>query len=198
MPAADLVPNEISFNASISACEKGGEWQLALSLLAQMPAAGVVPSEISSSAGIAACGAARQWRMALSLFSCMLSNGQTPDRESYTQILDAVCTERLSFGLFRQALQEETWPNMLRGRGALLDLHDHSGGSAMLAVLWWLAEIVPWKMARGKHHPSFGIITGGGKSRASWQTTDVRASVLRLLARCGIPCKVHPRNQGLV
>ncbi|CAE7378453.1 unnamed protein product, partial [Symbiodinium pilosum] len=153
---------------------------------------------ISFSAGIMACGTARQWRMALALFSCVVSNGQTPSRESYAQVLDAVFTEKLSFGLFRQALKDQAWPNMLRSGGTQLDVHFHSSGSAMLAVLCWLAEIVLRKVAAGQSLTSFEIITGWGKSRESWQTSDVRASVLNLLDRCGILCKVHPSNQGLL
>ncbi|CAE7286311.1 unnamed protein product [Symbiodinium pilosum] len=111
MPAARVIADEISFSAGISACEKGGEWQMALFWLSQMPAARVIANEISFSAGITACGGARQWRSALALFSGIVSNGQTPSQESYAQVLDAVFTERLSFGLFREAREDQAWPN---------------------------------------------------------------------------------------
>ena len=198
MPAARVIPNVLSLNAGISACEKGGEWQMALCLLAQMPAATVIPNAISFNAGIQACGTARQWRMALSVFSCLVSNGQTPDCNSYTQVLDAVYPERLGFRIFRKALEGQAWPNMLCSGGTHLDLHHHSSGSAMLAVLWWFAEIIPLQIASGKSLTSFRIITGWGKSRSSLATSDLRASVLHLLDRCEIPCRVHPTNQGLV
>ena len=199
MPTVRVTRDVISFNAGISACEKGGEWQRAFFLLAHMPSGRVIPTEISLSAGISACSTARQWCIALSLLSCIVSNGrQTPNTESYAQILDAVCTEKLSFKLFRKALEDQAWPNMLCNGGTQLDLHFHSSGSAMLAVLWWLAEIVPGKVAAGKSLTTFEIITGWGKSRESRQTSDVRASVPNLLDRCGIRCKVHPRNQGSV
>ena len=68
----------------------------------------------------------------------------------------------------------------------------------MLAVLWWLAEVVPEKLAIGHSPSSFEIITGWGKSRDSWQTADIQISVLSLLANCGVPSKIHPRVQGRV
>ena len=55
--------------------------------------------------------------------------------------------------------------------GTQLDLHFHSSGSAMLAVLWWLAEIVPGKVAAGKSLTTFEIITGWG------QVTGIKADI---------------------
>ena len=42
MPAAGVAADVVSYNAAISACEKGQQWQRALGLLEAMPAAGVV------------------------------------------------------------------------------------------------------------------------------------------------------------
>ena len=36
MPKAKLSPNALSYSAAISACEKGGQWQLALTLFMEM------------------------------------------------------------------------------------------------------------------------------------------------------------------
>ena len=46
---------EITYSAAISACEKGGEWALALSLLSSMPRMQVTHNEISYSASISSC-----------------------------------------------------------------------------------------------------------------------------------------------
>ena len=48
-------PDVISFSAAVSACEKGGQWERALSIFDQMRNAGVMPDMISSSATISAC-----------------------------------------------------------------------------------------------------------------------------------------------
>ena len=45
----------ISFSAAISACEKGGQWERALSLLGKMRKAGITSNVISFSAAISAC-----------------------------------------------------------------------------------------------------------------------------------------------
>ena len=50
-----LDPNVITYNAGISACEKGGQWPEALSLLREMGDATLDPDVITYSAGISAC-----------------------------------------------------------------------------------------------------------------------------------------------
>ena len=65
MRAAGVQPNVISFNAAISACEKGGQCERALALLGDMRAAGVQPDVISFSAAISACEKGGQWELAL-------------------------------------------------------------------------------------------------------------------------------------
>ena len=198
MPAASVVPDQLSFNAGICACKKGGEWQMALHLLSHMPAAGVEPSEISFSACIKSCGTARIWELALYLFASIRENQLQPGVASYGQAIDAVLPEVVSFDLFDQAMKDRTWPDMLRRGGAWLDLHDHSCGSAMLAVSWWLAKVVPKQTQR--HEPiSFEVMTSWGrKSRMLRQPTglELQVSVQRLLDERAIPCKIHPQNRG--
>lgn len=42
-----LQPNEISYNSAIHACGRGGQWELALSLLKEMRELGLSPDRIS-------------------------------------------------------------------------------------------------------------------------------------------------------
>ena len=65
--ASGLEPSAISFNAAISACEKGGEWERALALVDEMRARGPAPNAISFNAAISACmkGGARAEATAL-------------------------------------------------------------------------------------------------------------------------------------
>ena len=72
MRKAGVTRNVISFNAAISACEKGGQWQRALSLLDDMCKAGVTMNVISFSAAISACEKGGQWQRALCLLEDML------------------------------------------------------------------------------------------------------------------------------
>ncbi|CAK0891922.1 unnamed protein product [Prorocentrum cordatum] len=61
----------IIYSAGISAFEKGGEWQRALSLLSEMREAKVEPNVISYNAGISAYEKGKQWQRALALVSKM-------------------------------------------------------------------------------------------------------------------------------
>ncbi|CAE8687268.1 unnamed protein product [Polarella glacialis] len=67
MPDTTVVPNEITYNAAISACEKACQWQLALKLLSLMPEARVVPNEITYNAAITVCERSQQLERGLQL-----------------------------------------------------------------------------------------------------------------------------------
>ena len=69
----------VSYNAGISACEKGDQWQRALALLSEMREAKLEPSVISYSAGISACEKGEQWQRALALLSEMWEAKLEPD-----------------------------------------------------------------------------------------------------------------------
>ena len=55
MPRRSLPPEVISFDAVISASEKGMSWDTALGLLQEMPRWALQPDVISCSAAISAC-----------------------------------------------------------------------------------------------------------------------------------------------
>ncbi|CAE8624273.1 unnamed protein product [Polarella glacialis] len=59
------IPNEISYNAAISACEKGGQWLGALTLLQQMRDARLTAISQARSTVISACSRAGCWQDAL-------------------------------------------------------------------------------------------------------------------------------------
>merc|ERR1711966_189895 len=73
----------------ISACEKGGQWEKATSLLKLMHAAGLQPDVITYNATISACEKGRQWEKALSLLEQMRGDGVTPDVISYSATISA-------------------------------------------------------------------------------------------------------------
>ncbi|CAE8591706.1 unnamed protein product [Polarella glacialis] len=89
MPEARVVLDKISYNAAISACEKGGQWQLALTLLSLMPEAKVVPNEITYSAAISACEKSGQWQVALKLLSLMPQARVVPNEITYNAAISA-------------------------------------------------------------------------------------------------------------
>merc|ERR1739841_325877 len=99
MREADLVPDVISYSAAISACEKGGQWQVALGLLATMQEAALVPNVISYSAAISACEKCGQWQEALGLLATMQEADLVPNVISYNAAISAC----------------EKWTQMARG-----------------------------------------------------------------------------------
>ena len=83
MTDAGVAPNAINFNAAMSACVKGEEWDKALYLLQQMRGTpGVEPDVISLSVAILACKGSGRWEQALELLDEICKVGETPDVRS--------------------------------------------------------------------------------------------------------------------
>ncbi|CAE8708476.1 unnamed protein product, partial [Polarella glacialis] len=68
---ASVEPNVITYNAAISCCEKGRQWQMAFVLLRQLREARVEPSVVTCGAVLSACEKGLQWRRSLSLLGAM-------------------------------------------------------------------------------------------------------------------------------
>ena len=58
-----------------------------------------------------------------------------------------------------------------------LDLHGHSEGAAETATRWWLEEQAPSM----KENKLLIIVTGWGKNRQMWQTSDINDKVRNVL-----------------
>ncbi|CAK0803792.1 unnamed protein product [Prorocentrum cordatum] len=89
MLEAKLEPTVISYSAGISACEKGEQWERALSLLSEMREGTVEPTVISYTAGIIACEKGKQWQRAVSLLSHMWEAKLVPGVTSYSSGVSA-------------------------------------------------------------------------------------------------------------
>ncbi|CAK0860392.1 unnamed protein product [Prorocentrum cordatum] len=84
MRGVELQPDAFSYNAGISACEKGKQWQRAVALLSEMCEADLDPDVIFSySAGLRACEKGEQWQRALALLGEMRGASLQPDAFSY-------------------------------------------------------------------------------------------------------------------
>ena len=148
----DVQENEISYNATISACAKGGQPEKALELFEELKARKDVREDYVSYGAV--LQAVRHQR----------------------QIAEPILLDALQRGMLAKPRErtDAEW---------LFDLHDHSEGSAVTATRVWLErEVAPWHFGAGADDPTFvGLITGYGKSRESWQQTDVKAAVTQLL-----------------
>ncbi|CAE7939514.1 unnamed protein product [Symbiodinium sp. KB8] len=113
---AKLPPYVISYNATISACEKGRQWQLALSLFGSIAAAGLVPDLISHNAAISACEKAGKWQMALQLFASISHRSHSPDVISYSAAISA-CEKssawQMALQMFASMSQADLKPNVI-------------------------------------------------------------------------------------
>ncbi|CAK0805438.1 unnamed protein product, partial [Prorocentrum cordatum] len=83
--AEDEAGAQLSYNAGVSACEKGGQWQRASALLSEICEAMLEPNVISYSAGVCACEKGGQWQRALALLSEMREAKLEPDVISLLQ-----------------------------------------------------------------------------------------------------------------
>ncbi|CAK0831140.1 unnamed protein product, partial [Prorocentrum cordatum] len=79
----------VSYNAGISACEKGEQWHRALALLSEMREAKLELDVISYNAGISACEKGEQWQRALALLSEMREAKLEPNVISYNAGISA-------------------------------------------------------------------------------------------------------------
>ena len=82
-------------NAGILACEKGRQWQLALSLLEQSARSGMRVSLITANSTLSACEKARRWEQALALFEAMRRQSFQPDPVTWTVAIGALAAGRL-------------------------------------------------------------------------------------------------------
>eukprot|EP00435_Cladocopium_sp_Y103_P018947 s3611_g4.t1 len=191
MPKAKISPNVICYSAVISACEKGGQWEQALSLFQAMPKAQISPNVISYSAAISACEKGGQWEQALTLFETMLSSQVDPNIVSYNALLD--CVEIYSNNCLGGEIFQNGFLPMLQATSVFqylkVDLHDLSEGAARLALQWWLSKTVARRLEVCDRLDCI-VVTGYGKSRRAWDTTDIKAAALDLLSGLGLDPQV--------
>ena len=76
-----------------------------------------------------------------------------------------------------------------------LDLHDHSEGAAETAVRWWLDERVS-NMKEQKSQRLL-IVTGWGKTREDWGTSDIKKRVENVLKEMSLST-FPSENAGVV
>ena len=67
-----LTLDVVSFNAAISACEKGKQWEVALALLQEIGNNVLIPDLLSCNAVVSACDKGKQWKGALGLLQEMV------------------------------------------------------------------------------------------------------------------------------
>ncbi|CAJ1431933.1 unnamed protein product [Effrenium voratum] len=197
MPAAQVQANIYSFSATISACGRGGQWQHALALLRAMPEASIKTSDFCFAPAISACGKDGQWQQALALFFEMHHAEVEPNDVCYNCLLDALRGKPFGDMYFEKALQQGVFQTLAAAQPTSIDLHGLSEGAAQLAVWWWLHTLVLPELGSADCE-IYEVITGYGKSRREWDTSDIRAAAMSLLQYLKIQFRIRPRNAGLL
>ena len=88
--AGGVALNTFTFNAAISACAKGGEWQKALDLVDELKQQrGLEPDVITYTAAISACAKGGQWLTALELLDELKHRGLEPNIITYSAAISA-------------------------------------------------------------------------------------------------------------
>merc|ERR1712194_784675 len=78
----------ISYNASISACEKGQQWRVALTLLDDLCESNELqPDVFTYNAAILSCSSSYQWMLAFDLLDSMACRGIELDANCYSRMI---------------------------------------------------------------------------------------------------------------
>ena len=74
MSADALHADIITYNSAISACEKLGQWQIALGLMTSMSSSATVPNMVTLSSAISCTVQAGKWQEALRLYKILVES----------------------------------------------------------------------------------------------------------------------------
>ena len=178
-------PNVITWNAAISACGKGAQWERALEMLEEMQRRGLQPNVITWSAAISACAKGAQWERALELFEEMQRRGLQPDVITWNAAISS-CQQSGSLDqaidLFLEAQSIGIYSLWLNP--ATIDLHDLPLSVARAAVASVLADVSLQPRNRQYFDTSISttltIITGRG-NRSENNEAVLRPGILAML-----------------
>ncbi|CAE8627968.1 unnamed protein product [Polarella glacialis] len=96
-----LSPDVVSWNAAVSACEKGCQWGLALRLLGEARRSGLAPGRTAiCSATLASCSQGGRWELLLQSLQALSAAGISPDATSFSAAV-AACGDQ---GLWSRAV----------------------------------------------------------------------------------------------
>eukprot|EP00434_Breviolum_minutum_P006968 symbB.v1.2.006149.t3/scaffold360.1/size220131/3 len=85
-----VLPNVVTYSATISACSRGSQWQRALAVLSSIEMGKLLPDQISFNAAITACEKAGQWQFALALLERMTEMTLESDVVGWSSVVSAM------------------------------------------------------------------------------------------------------------
>ncbi|CAL1160773.1 unnamed protein product [Cladocopium goreaui] len=138
-----VVPTAAAENAGILACEKGRQWEMALSIFAKMQRREKISMTTVNSV-LSACEKARQWRHALSLLQILPSLKLQPNRSNSSRVISV----NLAIGAFaagrhwQQAM--DCFHQLCRSNEASHTSHTTTLSSCERAMRWEDALTLLW------------------------------------------------------
>ncbi|CAE8623607.1 unnamed protein product [Polarella glacialis] len=117
-PLPQARPDIVSYSAALSGCEKGKQWEKALSLLVEMREQGLPLETIAFSAAISACEGARRWDFAIWLLEEMVLDSAAPNSVTYTSAIGS-CARAAQWTWAILLLDEMSWRQLEVGAVAL-------------------------------------------------------------------------------
>lgn len=197
-PKAKVQQDVTSYNAAISAFEKGGQCYQALKLFETMLEAKVQQDVISYRAAMSACEKGGHWQQALKMFKAMSKAKIPQDIISYNALFDCMEIRNgpIGYDFYEQCILP-TFFNLRKCDAAKIDLHELSEGAACLALCYWLTNKVYMELENKKQLICI-IVSGQGKSRKDWSTSDIRQAALKLLLALKLEASLLPENPGRV
>ena len=155
---AGLKPDLISYNALISAFEKGVQHEQAEHTFRMMQAKGITPDVVTYSAMVSVYEKARRWQTALQVFAEMRQQGIEPNVLTWSAAISAcgrVGQWVQAFELFRSMLAYGVEPNVVTYT-ALIDSYEKEGLWQRALEAWQVHVAVSFLL------PGLDPRTGGG------------------------------------
>jgi pentatricopeptide repeat protein len=199
MGSRGITPNVFCYNAAISACEKGGQWEKAGDLLREMDSRGITPDVISDSAAISAFEKGGQWETAFKLLREMGSHGIIPDVISYNAAIKA-CFDYKRYSedlrLVRKAPECDLYPNFLEEDRTKWDLHDLPFATACMLLA---DSLLMMTLTENHHAASSGditVVTGKGNRSGTGGPVRQTEIPLFLQGKLGLEIQSVEGNTG--
>jgi len=178
MRAAGIIPDVITYSALISACEKGGQAELALKIFDDMRADGIIPNVITYSALISACEKAGKVEWALEVFEDMRAAGIIPSVITYSALISACARgghRADARQLLEKAVSDRVFHPSLGYDAGTNSLDFHLNRRLVLSLVEDRARAVPADVAQVlfDHHEALGNLSSTTKFIVGQHGDDV-------------------------
>ena len=136
----------ITYNAAVSAGEKGKQWQQALFLLTAVRSNDFSPNVITINAAISACEKCEKWQQALGLLAAAINADLRPNTTTYGAAISACGKGELwqrALGLQAAARRLDSLPDLINYSVAMTASAKFGRSGTGQDVLWMQKILIP-------------------------------------------------------